>query len=234
MDQTNTIVWRWDNTHAFGANLPNEDPDSNGQLFEYHPRFPGQYFDKETSLHYNYFRYYEPETGRYISPDPIGLAGGINVWGYVGQNPLRWIDPLGLASLVTDMTAGTTTFDPRPEDPSGIPFSIQTRNGVDRRALPGAQDAFSTPDVRVRYRAPSKSFGPNGAYIDTGDTRHRNIHGGGSCPNNNFGDSQAPRQGWCVTLGCTRGQNEDVINLGIQIEDFKRRYPGTPIPYTRY
>lgn len=48
-------------------------------------------------------------------------------------------------------------------------------------ALPGAQDAFSTPNVRVRYRVPSKSYGPNGAYIDTGDTRHRNIHGGGSC-----------------------------------------------------
>ncbi|MBK6957191.1 MAG: RHS repeat-associated core domain-containing protein [Nitrosomonas sp.] len=42
---------------------------------------PGQYFDKETNLHYNHFRYYEPETGRYISPDPIGLAGGVNVWG---------------------------------------------------------------------------------------------------------------------------------------------------------
>jgi len=175
VDQGNTIVWRWDNTHAFGANLSDEDPDGNAQLFEYNPRFPGQYFDQETNLHYNYFRYYEPETGRYISPDPIGLAGGTNVWGYGLQNPLKWIDPLGLASLVTDMTAGTTTFDPRPEDPSGIPFTIQTRNGVDRRALPGAQDAFSTPNVRVRYRAPSKSYGPNGAYIDTGDIRHRNI-----------------------------------------------------------
>ncbi len=55
VNQSNTPVWRWDNTHAFGANLPNEDPDGNGQLFEYHPRFPGQYFDKETGLHYNYF-----------------------------------------------------------------------------------------------------------------------------------------------------------------------------------
>ena len=96
VNQSNTPVWRWDNTHAFGANLPNEDPDGNSQLFEYHPRFPGQYFDKETNLHYNYFRYYEPETGRYISPDPIGLAGGVNVWGNVGQNPLNFVDPRGL------------------------------------------------------------------------------------------------------------------------------------------
>ena len=78
VDQTNTIIWRWENIHAFGANFPDEDPDGNGQLFEYHPRFPGQYFDKEAGLHYNYFRYYEPETGRYLSPDPIGLAGGMN------------------------------------------------------------------------------------------------------------------------------------------------------------
>ncbi len=98
VNQSNTPVWRWENTHAFGANLPDENPDGNSQLFEYHPRFPGQYFDKETNLHYNYFRYYEPETGRYISPDPIGLAGGINVWGYVGQNPLSFTDPLGLWS----------------------------------------------------------------------------------------------------------------------------------------
>ena len=91
MSTANTIVWRWENTHPFGANLPDEDPDGNAQLFEFHPRFPGQYFDKETNLHYNYFRYYEPETGRYVSPDPIGLKGGINIYGYVEQDPLSFI-----------------------------------------------------------------------------------------------------------------------------------------------
>lgn len=96
VNSSNTTIWRWDSVHAFGANIPFEDPDNNGQLFEYNPRFPGQYFDKETNLHYNYFRYYEPETGRYISPDPIGLAGGLNIYGYVEQNPLSFIDPLGL------------------------------------------------------------------------------------------------------------------------------------------
>ena len=111
MDQTNTIVWRWDNTHAFGANLPNEGPDSNGQLFEYHPRFPGQYFDKETGLHYNYFRYYEPETGRYISPDPIGLAGGINVFEYANSNSTVFVDPDGLCPwCVGAVVAGIFDF----------------------------------------------------------------------------------------------------------------------------
>ncbi|WP_295628487.1 RHS repeat-associated core domain-containing protein [uncultured Nitrosomonas sp.] len=97
VNASNIPVWRWGNVHAFGSNLPDEDPDGNSQLFEYHPRFPGQYFDKETNLHYNYFRYYEPETGRYISPDPIGLSGGLNIYGYALQNPLTYTDPTGEA-----------------------------------------------------------------------------------------------------------------------------------------
>ena len=104
VNSRNTTVWRWDNVHAFGANLPFEDPDNNGQTFEYNPRFPGQYFDKETNLHYNYFRYYEPETGRYISADPIGLAGEMNVFGYAEQNPVSLIDPFGLFEVIVNDT----------------------------------------------------------------------------------------------------------------------------------
>lgn len=58
-------------------------------------RLPGQYFDEETGLHYNRHRYYDPELGRYITPDPIGVSGGINLYAYV-QNPLSEIDFLGL------------------------------------------------------------------------------------------------------------------------------------------
>ena len=58
-------------------------------------RFQGQYFDQETGLHYNRFRYYDPDVGRFVSQDPIGLAGGNNVYQYA-PNPIGWIDPLGL------------------------------------------------------------------------------------------------------------------------------------------
>ena len=77
VDQTNTSVWNWQNQNAFGNNSPNEDPDGDSNLFEYNLRFAGQYFDTETNLHYNYFRDYNPVTGRYLSSDPIGLAGGL-------------------------------------------------------------------------------------------------------------------------------------------------------------
>ncbi|WP_202984103.1 RHS repeat domain-containing protein [Snodgrassella sp. ESL0323] len=58
-------------------------------------RYQGQYLDRETGLHYNTFRYYDPDTGRFTQPDPIGLLGGFNLYQYA-PNPLMWVDPWGL------------------------------------------------------------------------------------------------------------------------------------------
>ncbi|MDO4431526.1 MAG: RHS repeat-associated core domain-containing protein [Lonepinella koalarum] len=58
-------------------------------------RFQGQFFDQETSLHYNRFRYYDSDVGMFISRDPIGLLGGLNTFQYA-PNPIHWIDPYGL------------------------------------------------------------------------------------------------------------------------------------------
>ncbi|MFW9082021.1 RHS repeat-associated core domain-containing protein [Pseudomonas sp. P2757] len=71
-------------------------------------RFQGQYHDHETGLHYNLYRYYDPSTGRFISKDPIGLAGGLNVYQYA-PNPLEWVDPLGLARIPKKVKANVAT-----------------------------------------------------------------------------------------------------------------------------
>ncbi len=87
-DATRKVIWRWEgeafgNTPALGSVSVNL-------------RFPGQYYDAETNLHYNHFRYYDPELGRYITSDPIGLRGGMNTYNYVRSNPLKLIDLNGL------------------------------------------------------------------------------------------------------------------------------------------
>lgn len=74
-------------------------------------RFPGQYADDETGLHYNRYRFYDPEVGLYISPDPLGLQGGLGAYEYARGRPLRIVDPEGLAptTCVVVGSAGTTT-----------------------------------------------------------------------------------------------------------------------------
>ncbi|AOE99286.1 hypothetical protein ATE40_008505 [Serratia surfactantfaciens] len=69
-----------------------------GAQYQQPLRYAGQYQDDESGLHYNLFRYYEPEVGRFTTQDPIGLRGGLNLYRYA-PNPLGWIDPLGLSGL---------------------------------------------------------------------------------------------------------------------------------------
>ncbi|MFR0690919.1 RHS repeat-associated core domain-containing protein [Enterobacterales bacterium AE_CKDN230030158-1A_HGKHYDSX7] len=92
---TQQIVWQWQ-SDAFGNGAPNQDPQGSGQQTVLNLRLPGQYFDGESGLHYNYFRDYDPETGRYVESDPIGLRGGLNTYEYVNGNPLSTIDMYGL------------------------------------------------------------------------------------------------------------------------------------------
>ncbi len=94
-DQNQSVIWSWDST-PFGDSQPNQDPDGDLQDYVLNLRFPGQYYDAETGLHYNYFRTYDPGMGRYIESDPIGLNGGLNTYSYVSARPLQLVDPTGL------------------------------------------------------------------------------------------------------------------------------------------
>ena len=75
----------------------NSELDANNQI-TMNLRFPGQYYDAETGLSYNYFRDYDAKTGRYIQSDPIGLAGGINIFVYSEENPVKIYDNYGLST----------------------------------------------------------------------------------------------------------------------------------------
>ena len=96
-------------------------------------RFPGQYYDKETGLHYNYHRYYDPDTGRYLTPDPIGLEGGLNLYVYVDGNPVNFIDPEGLEAAIL----------PGPVPlPMIIPPKTDAQNEADRQLAEAVHDAW--------------------------------------------------------------------------------------------
>jgi RHS repeat-associated protein len=85
--------------HASEATQPER------KQFEFNLRFAGQYQDAETGYHYNWNRYYDPHSGRYITPDPIGLQGGANAYGYVGADPFGAVDPEGLVVEPADVPA---------------------------------------------------------------------------------------------------------------------------------
>ncbi len=138
-DTANQLRWRW-NTEPFGSSVASRNPAGLG-TFAYNLRFPGQYFDQITRTHYNYYRDYSPDIGRYLESDPIGLRGGINTYAYVGGNPLNWRDPLGLYTEIIawdPVGVGTSSFGHLSANINGINYSF-ARGGWDK-TFPSAAD----------------------------------------------------------------------------------------------
>lgn len=113
-DATGATVWRWDQQEPFGVNVPDENPSGLG-TFDLPLRLPGQYFDKETGLHYNMARNYWPDGGRYVEADPLGIATTwpnvpmtrLNpLYAYANNSPLRFVDPDGLKPYLFRVTVG--------------------------------------------------------------------------------------------------------------------------------
>jgi len=97
LDSNGQKRWEWAfDRNAFGTRAANEDPAGTRKPFEFNLRFPGQYYDAETGLHYNYFRDYEPGVGRYVQSDPIGLVGGESTYAYGISHPISNVDYYGL------------------------------------------------------------------------------------------------------------------------------------------
>jgi RHS repeat-associated protein len=149
IDPTRDVaVWRWDLTgEAFGESEPEQDPDGDGTLFVLDLRYPGQQYDSASGFNYNYFRDYDPFTGRYVQSDPTGLLGGISNYGYVGGNPLAFFDLFGLAAEVNwyperdvDLHNGSNAY----VSPRGT-FTVAAHGLSDRIGIQNKEGGQVTP-----------------------------------------------------------------------------------------
>ncbi|EPM4785630.1 RHS repeat-associated core domain-containing protein, partial [Providencia stuartii] len=118
----------WQGQYGVWGNLQRQARPTGEFNSEQNLRFQGQYFDKETGLHYNTFRYYAPDLGRFTQQDPIGLAGGLNLYQYA-PNPLTWVDPWGQCAikLSRNMVAAGT---PRPANSAAHHIVGDTSKGA--------------------------------------------------------------------------------------------------------
>ncbi|KHK65999.1 RHS repeat-associated core domain-containing protein [Pseudomonas frederiksbergensis] len=93
-------------------------------------RFQGQYLDRETGLHFNTFRFYDPDVGRFTTPDPIGLKGGLNLYQYA-PNPTGWADPWGWAFAGVDFTGSSDLFPTTGSQKNIVTIKMQGARGRD-------------------------------------------------------------------------------------------------------
>ena len=117
-------------------------------------RFQGQYYDCESGLHYNRHRYYDPDNGRFISQDPISIAGGENLYVYA-PNPVMWVDPLGLTA---DKLAAALKRDGRPVGPGQTAHHIVKENCKTNKHVEKSREILEEDGIGI-------DSAPNGAVL---------------------------------------------------------------------
>ncbi|GGU11421.1 DUF6531 domain-containing protein [Streptomyces coeruleorubidus] len=152
VDSQGDVAWRARRT-VWGATSWPKRSDAYTPL-----RFPGQYHDLESGLHYNYHRHYDPETARYMSLDPLGLAPAPDPYGYV-TDPLRQVDPFGLMACDED----TVVLYHGSRNWAGNEFSLGRSNDLQREYTPDA-GVYLTDDFN---RAATQYAGPDGVVVRT-------------------------------------------------------------------
>jgi RHS repeat-associated protein len=163
----NVAVWRWDLAgEAFGNNAPNEDVDGDGVALVFDMRFPGQRYDSATGFNYNYYRDYDPTTGRYVESDPIGLEGGISTYGYAGGSPMMNADPDGLLFSFA-LKAGLRLL---PRLGGSVAARAASKAGM-RQAQRQAHRAANVAKKRLKTKCPSAKKGTK--FSGHGDYRPR-------------------------------------------------------------
>ncbi|MDX3231404.1 putative T7SS-secreted protein [Streptomyces sp. ME19-01-6] len=140
IDETGDIAWQT-RTALWGTTTEDRTRPTHTPL-----RFPGQYFDSESGLHYNHHRYYDPATARYLTPDPLGLAPAPNPVAYV-PNPHAWSDPLGLSPYEAIGRTGESP-GPRPDGATVISGEVGYLD------LPHHPGFHVPPGTRVAVYAP--------------------------------------------------------------------------------
>ena len=216
-DENQNVVWAVESQTPFGEVVVNEDPDGDGERVVFNVRFPGQYFDEETGLSYNYYRTYDPSLGRYVQSDPIGLDDGPNTYAYVGNNPTNYVDPDGLSrrrpgapspgQAITNMNVNSLIRQIRQIDPA---FRYQTVRPI------GPAGRYNIRDINAlqQYLRNAQSAGFCGA----GASQTPNFLNNGQVSSSNFPNIVSPGtpNSWRPTQALPNGFNYQWTNNGVR------------------